>query len=114
MRRSLVYNINHKTVQCLIKTLGLQGKQQRSKYRSYKDDVGKVAPNELNRNFKVAESFEKLVTDVTEFDIDDEKVYLSPIFDLYNSKIVSYSISLHPNFAQTREILTGVFSKMPT
>ena len=111
--RSLGYIINHKTVQRLMKELGLQGKQRRSKYRSYKGDIGKVAPNELNRDFEATKPFEKLVTDVTEFAICDEKVYLSPIFDLYNSEIISYSISLHPNFAQTREMLGGLFSKLP-
>jgi len=56
---------------------------------------------------------EKLETDVTEFSVRDEKVYLSPIFDLFNGKILSYSISLSPNFAQTREMKRGLFSRLP-
>ena len=36
--------INHKTVQKLMKGMTLQGKKRRSKYRSYKGEVGLVAP----------------------------------------------------------------------
>lgn len=56
--------------------MGFQGKQRKNKYRSYKGSVGKVASNILNRQFKAHKPFEKLVTDVTEFAVCDEKVYL--------------------------------------
>ena len=32
---------------------------------------------------------------------------------MYNNEIISYSISLSPNFNQTREMLKGMISKMP-
>lgn len=94
--------------------MGLQGKQKRNKYKSYKGTVGKVAPNILDRQFKARKPFEKLTTDVTEFAIGNEKIYLSPVLDLFNSEVVSYSISRSPNFAQTREMLAGLFAKMPS
>ena len=50
---------------------------------------------------------------ITEFSVCNEKVYLSPIMDLYNREIISYSISKSPNFLQTREILQGLFEKLP-
>ena len=96
-----------------MKTLHLQAKQRRSKYKSYKGEVGKVAPNILKRNFEANKPFEKLTTDVTEFSVCGEKVYLSPILDLYNREIVSYSISLSPNLEQIREMLSGLFEKLP-
>lgn len=108
------YIINHKTVDKLMKCLNLNGKQRKSKYKSYKGEVGKVAPNLLSRNFEAEKPFEKLVTDVTEFAVCDDKVYLSPIMDLYNREIVSYSISLSPNFEQTREMLKGLFEILPS
>ena len=86
--------INHKTVLKLMKSLNFQGKQRRSKYKSYKGEVGTVAPNILNRKFEATGEYEKLTTDVTEFSVCTEKVYLSPILDLYNNEIISYSISL--------------------
>lgn len=105
--------INHKTVLKLMKSLKLQGKQRRSKYKSYKGEVGKTAPNILNRNFKASIPFEKLATDVTEFAVCNEKIYLSPIIDLYNNEIISYSISKSPNFWQTRDMMQGLFKKLP-
>ena len=88
------YVINHKTVQKLMNNLGLKGKQRKNdKYHSYKGTVGKVADNRLNREFYAEKPFEKLTTDVTQFKVGDEKVYLSPVMDLYNREIVSYSIS---------------------
>lgn len=94
--------------------LNLNGKQRKSKYKSYKGEVGKIALNILSRNFEAITPYEKLVTDVTEFAVCEDKVYLSPIMDLYNREIVSYSISLSPNFEQTREMLRGLFEKLPT
>ena len=58
--------------------------------------------------------FEKLVPDVTEFAVCDQKVYLSPVLDLYNSEVVAFSISRSPNFYQTLEMLTDLLAKMPS
>ena len=77
------YIINHKTVLKLMKSLNLQAKQKKSKYKSYKGEVGKVADNLLKRNFTAEKPFEKLTTDVTEFSVCNEKVYFSPVMDLY-------------------------------
>ena len=96
-----------------MKSLNLKGKQRKNRYKSYKGEVGKIAPNVLNRNFKATKPFEKLTTDVTEFNVCDEKIYLSPILDMYNNEILSYSISLSPNFYQTREMLNGLIQKLP-
>ena len=109
------YVINHKTVQKLMKQLGLKGKQRKNDhYHSYKGKVGKVADNLLNRDFCASKPFEKLTTDVTHFKVGDEKVYLSPVMDLYNREIVSYSISQSPNLEQVREMLNGLFLKLPS
>ncbi len=108
------YCINHKTVLKLMKNLGLKGKQRKNgKYHSYKGEVGKIADNIIKRDFYAAKPFEKLTTDVTEFKVCDDKVYLSPVMDLYNREIVSYSISLSPNLWQIREMLSGLFDKLP-
>ena len=106
--------LNHKTTQKLMKSMGLQGKRRRNKYCSYKGNVGKVAANILNRDFKSQKPFEKLVTDVTEFHIGNERVYLSPVLDLFNNEIVAYSISLSPSFAQIRTMLKQLFERLPT
>ncbi len=109
------YTINHKTVLKLMNVLGLKGKQRKNeRYRSYKGEVGKIADNLLKRDFNASKPFEKLTTDVTQFKIGDEKVYLSPVMDLFNREIISYSISTRPNLWQIREMLDGLFEKLPT
>ncbi|EMR8676221.1 TPA: transposase family protein, partial [Neisseria gonorrhoeae] len=54
---------------------------------------------------------EKWVTDVTEFDVGGEKIYLSPIMDLFNGEIVSYRIQTRPTFDLAGEILKGAPEK---
>ena len=99
--------INHKTVLKLMKSLNIRGKRRKNEqYHSYKGEVGKVAENILNRDFTANKPFEKLATDVTQFKVCNDKVYLSPV-------IVSYSISLSPDLAQIREILQGLKDKLP-
>jgi transposase InsO family protein len=108
------YTINHKTVLKLMNLLGLKGKQRKNeKYHSYKGEVGKISDNLLKRDFYADKPFEKLATDVTQFKVCDKKVYLSPVMDLYNREIVSYSISLSPNLEQIRDMLNGLFAKLP-
>ena len=88
--------LNHKTVQRLMKELGLVCRVRMKKYRSYKGEVGKIAPNLLKRDFSTTAPNQKWVTDVTEFSLFGEKLYLSPILDLHSSDLVSYVISERP------------------
>lgn len=106
------YALNHKTVLKLMKSINIQGKQRKSKYKSYRGEIGKVAPN-INREFITNMPYTKLTTDVTEFSVCNEKVYLSPVLDMYNNEILCYSISKSPNFWQTRELLYGLFKRLP-
>ena len=50
--RNRGFCLNHKTVQRLMKELGLVCRVRMKKYRSYKGEGGKVADNELNREFR--------------------------------------------------------------
>jgi len=111
--RNRHYTINHKTVRKLMRECGLKSEIRKRKYRSYKGEVGKVAPNILNRDFYANKPQEKWVTDVTEFAVGERKVYLSPILDLFNGEIISYNLSLHPTFHQTADMLDKAFAKIP-
>ena len=112
--RNKGYEINHKTVLKLMNSLGLKGKQRKNdRYHSYKGTIGKVADNLLKRDFHAEKPFEKLTTDVTQFNVCDSKVYLSPGLDLFNNEVVSYSVSTSPNLEQIREMLNGLFEKLP-
>ena len=90
------YVINHKTVSKLMNEIGICCKVRMKKYRSYKGEQGKIAPNLLNRNFHSNKPLYKLVTDVTEFSLFGQKRYLSPVLDLFNGEIVCYTLYKHP------------------
>ena len=90
------FSCNHKTVQRLMRDLGLVCRVRIKKYRSYKGEVGKIAPNLLNREFYAEKPNQKWVTDVTEFNLFGQKLYLSPILDLHNGYLVDYTLFQRP------------------
>ena len=101
--------INHKTVFKLMNSLGLKSLIRRKKYKSYKGEQGKIAPNILQRAFKADSPNKKWVTDITEFKVKDKKLYLSPVMDLYNQEIISYELSERPVFNQVIQMLKKAF-----
>ena len=107
------FSMNHKTVQRLMKELGLVCCVRIKKYRSYKGEVGKIAPNLLNRNFYAEKPNQKWVTDVTEFSLFGQKMYLSPILDLHNGYLVSYTISDRPVLGMITSMLEKAFETIP-
>ena len=105
--------LNHKTVQRLMKELGLICCVRMKKYRSYKGEKGTTADNELDREFRAERPNQKWVTDVTEFRLFGEKLYLSPILDLYSGYIVTYTLSDSPNLLMVTTMLEQAFTKIP-
>jgi transposase InsO family protein len=120
--------INHKKIQKIMSRNGLLGKQGKNgKYHSYKGDNGEFKENLLLhknvdevkhkttyvRDFGTTRPNEKWTTDVSEFKGPEGKLYLSPIMDMYDGSIVSYDISFHPDFEQTRRMLDKAFRNHP-
>lgn len=91
----------------------LFGKRAKEKYHSYKGNVGKVADNIINRDFKATASLQKWTTDVSQFNFSWGKCYLSPILDMYTNEIISYNLSLHPNLNQISNMLDKAYTKFP-
>ena len=104
--------VNHKRVQRIMQSIGLKSRNKTRRYRSYKGEVGTVAPNLLQRNFNASEPNTKWVTDVTEFNVGGNKLYLSPIMDLYNGEIVSYHIQQRPSFDMVKSMLNKAIKKL--
>ena len=96
-----------------MKELGLVCCVRMKKYRSYKGEIGKIAPNLLNRDFQAEKPNQKWVTDVTEFHLFGEKLYLSPILDLHSRDLVSYTISERPVLSMVATMLDRAFKKIP-
>lgn len=107
------FAINHKTVQRLMKELGLVCRVRMKKYRSYKGEVGKVADNLLDRDFHAEKPNQKWTTDVTEFRLFGQKLYLSPIMDLCSGDIVTYTLSESPNLLMVTTMLEQALKVLP-
>ena len=97
--------INHKTVNKLMRTLKIECVQVKRKYKSYKGSESETAPNIINRNFKAETTNLKWTTDITEFSLLGKKLYLSPLLDMYNGEIISYTIDYHPDLQLVMNML---------
>jgi putative transposase len=95
-----------------MKELGLKSMVRMKKYRSYKGKVGKMAPNILDRNFQAEKPNQKWVTDITEFKLFGEKLYLSPMLDLFNGEIVAYTIDSRPRYSLVSKMLDQAFKRL--
>ena len=82
-------DINHKIVQKLMTQMGLKAKRKKQQYRSYKGELGKIAPNVINRDFHA--------------DAPDQK--------WTNGEVISYVISDSPNMKMVMTMLDRAFKK---
>ncbi|WP_253275488.1 IS3 family transposase [Rossellomorea aquimaris] len=107
--KKLGQRINHKKVYRIMRELGIRCikfMRKSRKYNSYKGTIGKVAKNRLSRRFRTPIPLQKLVTDVTEFKcLEEKKLYLNPILDLYNGEIIAFGIKERPTLDLVMEPL---------
>ncbi|MFR3618026.1 IS3 family transposase [Hominilimicola sp.] len=101
--------VNKKKVQRIMQKLCFQVTsftRKSRRYNSYKGNVGKIAPNRINRRFNTSVPHQKITTDTTEFkyyEIDNKgrmvikKLYLDPFLDMFNGEILNYSITQTPS-----------------
>jgi len=84
-----------------------------SKYNSYNPDHNETrkAPNILNRNFEAEKFSQKWVTDITEIKLFNKKYYLSPILDLHNREIISYTFHNRPTVKLVMDMLEDAIEK---
>ena len=104
--------VNHKTVQKLMQVLGLKSLVRPKKYRSYRGGPALMAPNLLARQFVADRPNQKWVTDVTEFNVRGQKLYLSPVMDLYNGEILAYETSRRPMFKLVGAMLKKALARL--
>lgn len=105
--------INGKTVRRLMDELNLKCTVRAKKYRSYRGPMGEASPNTLARQFEAEQPNQKWVTDVTEFKVAGEKLYLSPVLDLYNGEIVAYQTATRPQYALVGDMLEQALDRLP-
>lgn len=106
-------SLDRKTVAKIMREEGLRAKCRRKRvYNSYRGTVGKIADNVLKRDFKASRPMEKLVSDITQFNIGDTRIYLSPLVDLFNGEVVSWRIGKSPNMNMVLEMLFDVLPEL--
>jgi len=104
--------VSKKTVLKRMNMLGLRcGIRRRKRYNSFRGEVGKTAPNRLQRDFSVTGPNQKWVTDVTEFRVNDRRVYLSTVMDLFGREIIGHSTGLSPNLELTNSSLRQALTR---
>ena len=108
-------------------SLNLFGIKAKAKYKSYKGDMNGTCKNILidkkvdeekhktiyDRNFDTTAPNQKWGTDITEFHIAAGKLYLSPIIDFHTREIISFDVSISPNFRQITNMLNKAFERYP-
>lgn len=110
--RNLGITINHKFVLRLMQVMGLKSRIRAAKYRSYQGQIGKIADNVLQRKFKADKPNQKWATDVTEFNVCGEKLYLSPIIDLFNGEIIAFQTQRRPQFELVKDMLKKAINRL--
>lgn len=105
------YRVNKKRVERIMRENRISAMPKKHRYRSYRGEVGRIAPNVLNRDFSTERPYEKLGTDVTVFITQHGKLYLSPIIDFHTREILSYDLSEHPTFSQIRRMLDDLVNR---
>ncbi len=96
---------NHKLIARLMNELKLTARIRRQKYRSYKGQCGVIAKNRVKRRFRAKAPNRRWLTDITEFKVGDDKLYLSPILDCFNNEIISYELSRRPVYDLVKQML---------
>jgi len=112
-RLRIEYNmiVNRKKVYRIMKEMNLLSKFRVKKYKSYRGTIGKIAKNLLKRKFEAKRPNRKWVTDITEFKVKGKKIYLSPLMDLHDRSIISFTRGFSPNVKLVTDMLDQVLTK---
>lgn len=114
LRRKEGICLSGKTVRKLMNELNIHPVQRKKgRYNSYRKQKRQPEPNVIHRDFRSTEVCEKLVSDVSEFNVAGQKVYLSPLIDLFNGEVIGRSISTSPTVAFVNKMFEGVDSRIP-
>ncbi|EME16716.1 IS3 family transposase [Rhodococcus triatomae] len=106
------HRVAKKTVLTLMRKLALVCRVRRRRHISYRGQVGHIAANLLDRQFATPAPNRVWVTDVTEFRVGDRKLYLSPVMDLFDRQIISYTLGPSPTLELTNTSLEAALESV--
>lgn len=105
-------HVAKKTVLALMRRLGLVCQVRRRRRRRYTAGAeGRIAPNGLQRRFQAEGPNQKWVTDITEFAVAGQRVYLSPVIDLFDHAVIGHQIGTRPTTSFTNASLEQAFCR---
>ena len=84
----------------------------RKKRHGKRGKTSHIAPNLLNRDFTATALNQKWGTDVTEFQVGQEKLYFSPLMDLANREVIAYNFATRPKFSLVKKMLEQGLSRI--
>ena len=82
------------------------------KFCSYMGEISPAVPNIIKRNFKAENPNEKLLSDITDFHIKNDRIYLSPMIDCFDGYVKSWTIELSPNVSLVNIMLKDTIAKL--
>jgi putative transposase len=112
LRSAIAEPVNHKCVQRLMQTMGLRSLIRAKKRLRQPTGVSDVrVANVIERDFSTKALNQKWVTDITEFNVNGHKLYLSACMDLYNGEIISHRMARRPVFELVSQTLRAALSR---
>lgn len=107
------FSLSGKTVLKLMREENRVCLIRRKKYVSYRGAVGLAAPNVLERDFSTTAPNRKWATDVTKFKVLGQKHYFSPVIDLFNGEVITYTLKTAPDLNLVTSMLSKAIEKLP-
>lgn len=119
LREEFGIRVGRASVLKVMKRLGLEcrirRRNPRRPYSSYRGDAGRHVRNLLGRDFHARRPFEKMGTDVTEFNPPglSVRVYLAIVYDMCSKEIVAWVASTRPDLDQQKLLLDRLEARLP-
>ncbi|ENY68648.1 Putative new IS transposase protein B, IS3 family [Metamycoplasma auris 15026] len=113
--KQMGYKISKKKTLELMKKhelVSVYNRKRRSKYSSYAGTISKISENHIKRNFVSNEPYKKIFGDLTEFKVNDNKLYLQLYKDAFNGEIVGFNYGLRPTVEMTNKALLQFIDKV--
>nr|WP_235918062.1 IS3 family transposase [Paenibacillus lutrae] len=111
LERQYNEKVNHKKVLRLMQEMGIRSiiRVKRPYFNNYQtaQSDGRVSPNLLDREFTATKPNLKWVTDITQYRVGEQRLYLSAIKDLCGNDIVAFHISTRND----NELVLNTFAK---
>lgn len=87
-------------------------RNRRHSYSSYCGEIGPAPDNLLARGFNAEQPNQKWLTNITEFQLPSGKIWLSPVVDCFDGKVVSWSLGTRPDAELANTMLEGAISTL--